>query len=135
MAASRDIEIPQIMPGTGFGYPVAAGARIFGRALVGLNAAGFAVPLGAASVCFAGIAMEHIDNRDGADAGAVVTVQRDVRAFPVTFAAASIGKDIFAADDDATKITDTSGGTRIGKLIGQTTIQGGAVRAVVNLGA
>jgi hypothetical protein len=57
--------------------PVAAGARIFGGALVCTDAGGYAMPAkDAPGLTFQGIATAQVDNRSGADGAVRVVVRR-----------------------------------------------------------
>lgn len=116
--AQRDLNIPQCLPGNSFGYPVKAGIRLFGRALIALTSAGFAVPVGhAEAVAFAGIANEGVDNRDGTDGASHVTVYRDVRGFIFEATASDLNKPVYAKDDETLTLTPDNA-MRIGVIVG-----------------
>ncbi len=118
MSATRDLEIPFIA-GTRFGYPVKAGVRFFGRALVALTATGLAVPAGTAgAVAIVGIAELHVDNRDGADGDQLVSAMRDTRGFEFEATPADIGKAIYAIDDATISLDDTGGKLKVGTIAG-----------------
>lgn len=118
MVATRDLDIPFI-GGTRFGYPVKAGVRLFGRALVALTAAKFAVPAGTAgAVAIVGIAELHTDNRDGADGDMLVTALRDVRGFEFEATPADIGKAVYAVDDATISLDNTGGKLKVGIIAG-----------------
>lgn len=95
--------------------PVAANARIFGGAIVAINAAGFAVPgstaLGLKGV---GVAEARADNTGGAAGAIRVRLSRRPHQFGNSAAAdaitlASIGADCFIVDDQTVAKTDGSG--------------------------
>lgn len=116
--AQRDLNIPQRLPGNSFGYPVKAGIRLFGRALIALTSAGFAVPVGhAEAVAFAGIANEGVDNRDGTDGASHVTVYRDVRGFNLFATPSDLNKPVYATDDETLTVEATTG-LRVGIITG-----------------
>jgi len=117
MAATRDLNIVQRLPGNGFGYKVKGGVRIFGRALVALDAGGLAVPVGSSgAVQFAGIAESGIDNRDGMDGAQTVNLVRDVRGFNFAATATDLNKAVYASDDETLTLATT--GLRIGVIVG-----------------
>jgi len=117
MAASRDLNIVQRLPGTRFGYKVKGGVRIWGRALVALDAQGLAVPVGSSgAVQFAGIAESGIDNRDGADGAQTVSLLRDVRGFNFSVTPADLSKAVYASDDETLTLATT--GLRVGVIVG-----------------
>lgn len=116
--AAHDLQVPQRLPGNGFGYPVKAGIRFFGRALIALTASGFAVPVGhAEAVAFVGIANEGVDNRDGTDGASHVTVYRDVRGFNFAATPSDLNKPVYATDDE-TLTLDATTGLRVGIITG-----------------
>jgi len=117
MAASRDLNIVQRLPGTRFGYKVKGGVRIWGRALVALDASGLAVPVGSSgAVAFAGIAESSVDNRDGTDGAQTVSLVRDVRGFGFAATPADLNKAVYATDDETLTLSNT--GLRIGVIVG-----------------
>ncbi len=118
MAATRDLEIPS-RDGTRFGYPVKAGIRFFGRAIVAVTAAGLAVPAGNASaVAIVGVAEFHVDNRDGVDGDQTVTAIRDVRGFEFEADFADIGAAVYATDDATLTLDDTDTPLKLGTIVG-----------------
>jgi len=117
MAATRDLTIVQRLDGTRFGYKVKGGVRIWGRALVALDASGLAVPVGhAGAVAFAGIAESGIDNRDGVDGAQMVSLVRDVRGFNFAATPADLNKAVYASDDETLTLATT--GLRVGVIVG-----------------
>lgn len=97
--------------------PVAANVRIFGGALVAINAAGFAVP-GQVAVGLkgAGVAEIRADNSGGAAGDIRVRLNRQPCRFDNSAAAdaitlADIGGDCFIVDDQTVAKTN-GGGTR-----------------------
>ena len=101
--------------GTDFGRPVAAGARIFGGALVFL-VGGYATSAVSAAAIVDGRASETVDNRDGAAGSLRVEVDRGTFAYASAggadaITAADIGKDAYAVDDQTVGLTN-GGGTR-----------------------
>ena len=118
MPANRDLDIPFIA-GTRFGYPVKAGVRFYGRALVALTAANLAVPAGTVgAVAIVGIAELHTDNRDGADGDQFVTALRDVRGFEFAATPADIGKTVYAIDDATISLDSTGDKLKVGTIAG-----------------
>ena len=118
MAATRDLEIPS-RDGTRFGYPVKAGIRFFGRAIVAVTAAGLAVPAAHAdAVAIVGLAEFHVDNRDGVDGDLTVTAIRDTRGFEFVAAFADIGKPVYATDDATLTLDATGGKLKVGTIAG-----------------
>lgn len=117
MPATHDLYIPYRAPGSGFGYPVKAGMTIYGRALVGLTAAGLAVPVGHADcVAFAGIAVARVDNSSGVDGAQTAEVQRDVRGFTFAATPADLNKPVYATDD-ATLTLTANGALKVGVIV------------------
>ena len=95
--------------------PVAAGARIYGGALVAINAAGFAVPGSTATgLIGAGVAEQRADNT-GAAAGAIrVRLNRLPHCFGNGESAdaitlADVGSDCYIVDDQTVAKTNGSG--------------------------
>lgn len=122
MAASKDRMVPQ-REGRLYGYPVKGATRIFARTLVGVTAAGLAVPAGTVgAVAIAGFAAHHADNRDGGDGAGIVNAERGVLPFAFAGTAptpANIGAAVYAVDDETVSL-DSSSGARLaaGKLDG-----------------
>ncbi|MFD1792083.1 hypothetical protein ACFSE0_10585 [Ochrobactrum teleogrylli] len=118
MPATRDLDIPS-RNGIRFGYPVKAGIRFFGRAIVAVTAAGLAVPAGHAdAVAIGGLAEFHVDNRDGADGDLIVTAIRDTRGFEFDADYADIGKAVYATDDATLTLDGTGGALKLGIIAG-----------------
>ncbi len=104
MALKKDRNSPR-RDGVMLGVPVAAGARIFAGAIVGITNGGFCKPAGADAVAFAGVAQEQVDNRDGGDGEQSVTTRKGV--FAVTgegIKRTDIGKPVKALDDESVKL-------------------------------
>ena len=83
-------------------FPVAASTKIYAGSLVCVNTSGYAVP--AADVNgyrFVGVAMEQMDNSDGANGGKTVRVRRaGVFEFDATsITQAMVGTAMYAVDD------------------------------------
>lgn len=85
--------------------PVAAGARIFGGAIVAINAAGYAVP-GTTSAALKGVgaAEQRADNTGGAAGAIRVSVHKGPHRFANSAAAdaitlADVGSDCYIVDD------------------------------------
>ena len=104
---------------------VATGVKIFGGALVAINAGGYAVP-GAVSATlkYVGRAEEYCDNTAGADGAETVLVRRK-KAFkwlnsatdPV--AQADVGNTVYIIDDQSVAKTSGSAARSVaGKLLG-----------------
>jgi len=113
MALSSDRNTP-MKDGELIVAPVAADAVIHAGALVVANATGYAAPGSVATtLTYLGRAEEAVDNTDGADGAATVTVRRkksfqwaNSGADPVT--QASLGKPCYIVDDMT--VAATSGG-------------------------
>lgn len=97
--------------------PVASKAKIFGGALVGLTETGYARPLQAGDPG-AGFATDGVDNSDGADGAALVTVKSrgKVCLYISGLTVADIGKNVYASDDNTFTLTATDN-SLIGKLV------------------
>ncbi|MGN6777578.1 hypothetical protein [Rhizobium sp.] len=106
MTATADIR-RKWRPGDKYGYPVLAGVRIFGGAMVGVTAALAMVPAGHASaVALIGFAEESIDNRSGATGDWVGQARKGVTLIPLSGATpADIGKPVYASADDTFTLT------------------------------
>ena len=95
--------------------PVAANARIFGGALVAINAAGLAVPGSTAlGLKGAGVAERRADNTGGTAGAIRVRLSRRPAQFANSAAAdaitlADLGADCFIVDDQTVAKTDGSG--------------------------
>ena len=104
----------QRRPGVQIEPPVAANVRIFGGALVAINAAGFAVPGQAANgLKGAGVAEARADNTGGAAGDIRVRLnllpsQFDNSAAADAITLADIGSDCFIVDDQT--VAKTNGG-------------------------
>ena len=119
-ALTRDRATPY-REGIEVDYPVAANTKIFAGSLVGINAAGYAVPAADTSgFHFAGVAMEQVDNSGGSDGGESVRLRRaGVFEFDaVSITPAMVGTDMYAKDDHT--FDDTAGTTnhvKVGQLV------------------
>lgn len=101
-------------------FPMAA-AKIYKGALLKINAAGFLAPAAPeAGSQFAGIAYESVDNSAGA-AGDLEcrAMQNNLHVCKGSgFAAADVGSQVFATDDDVVTLTEgTTSKQKVGKII------------------
>lgn len=83
-------------------YPVAGSVKIYAGSLVCANAAGYATPATDTSgLRFAGVALEQVDNSDGADGDKNVRVRRHgVFEFDAdSITQAMVGDPMYAVDD------------------------------------
>ena len=111
-----------------FGYPVAAGEKVWRNSLIAVNAAGAIVRVqtaGAAAII--GLADRALDNSASAAVSSVAVVGlKGTYAIPVTSAtAANIGATVYATDDATLGLVNTGGtllaaGTLVGIEGGQT---------------
>ena len=95
-----------------FGYPVAAGEKVFKGGIVGLNSAGaMQRPQTAGTVVLVGVADRTLDNSAGAAVSTIaVEAQRGTFKMPVTSAlAVNINGTVYASDDATLQLTN--GGT------------------------
>lgn len=92
------------------GYKVAAGVVIFKGAMVGLNAAGYAVPAAdAADLVFVGVAYDQCNNTSGGAGDKTVRVWKD-GSFKFARAAAvqaDLGKTAYVVDDNTVALTSS----------------------------
>lgn len=106
MALQRDRKTAR-QNGHRLSAPVAAATRVFAGSIVAIDAAGNAVPAGTPSAQrVVGVALTHVDNRDGEDGDRTVLVARGVYAFNVAdgmpdFDGSSIGSPAYAVDDES----------------------------------
>lgn len=104
--------------------PVAAGAVIYGGAMVVANATGFAAPASTAlNLTYLGRAEESVNNAAGANGAKTALVRRKQAFFFANLAAdaltqADLGKTVYMVDDQTVAKTN-GGGTRSagGKLV------------------
>ena len=95
--------------------PVAAGARIYGGALVAINAAGFAVPGSTATgLIGAGVAEQRADNTGGSAGAIRVRLSRLQRCFGNSTSTdaitlADVGSDCYIVDDQTVAKPNGSG--------------------------
>jgi len=117
MAATKDIEAPE-RAGARYGFPAYAGDLFYGRAIVGVNAAGEARPAGSAGVvALLGLCEERIDNSNGATGDQIVECLRGRYRYPVAGAThADIGKPVYALDDNSLQLTNAGGELKLGVL-------------------
>ncbi len=125
-ALTADANIPRRgTPANGitFGYPVAAGEKVFKGSIVGVNAAGsLQRPQTSGTVALVGLSDRTLDNSAGASVSAVaVEAMRGVFKLPV--AAASFGNingTVYAADDGTLYLTNggTLGFLPFGTIVG-----------------
>jgi len=108
MAALTSDRNTQYSLGDLLSIPVAASTRVFSGSLVGVNAAGYAVPAAdAAGLLFAGIAAAQADNRNGAAGDVSVVVRRRGRysfACASTLDQSALGAQVYAADDQTVAV-------------------------------
>jgi len=118
MVAHNDQKLGSKLPGSGFGYPVLGGVRIFGTTLVGLTAEGFAAPIQHADVVvFAGVSEERIDNRDGSNGDETVETERPCLNWPIEGVDVSnIGDAVYAADDNTLQLTNAGSELAVGEI-------------------
>lgn len=123
MALSAERGTPS-RDGKTFSRGVAAGVKIFQGGLTCLSATGYATPGAAATTLVAdGIALETVDNSDGAAGAVTVEVEKGVFRFANSAAAdaitrAEIGDDCYIVDDET--VAKTSGDTtrsKAGKIV------------------
>lgn len=98
-------------PGALVAYPVAGNTTLYKGAMIGLNSAGYAVPMNHAtsSLKFVGIAEETITNT-GSNGEAwvrVVKVGSGVYQAPPLVGQADIGKDVYAVTDNEVQVITT----------------------------
>lgn len=103
---------------------VVAGAKIYQGALVALNAAGYATPGATATTLVAdGLALETVDNTDGASGAVGVELEKGTYRFANSAAAdaitaAEIGDDCYIVDDQTVAKTSGSNTRSIaGKIV------------------
>lgn len=104
--------------------PVAAAVRIYAGSMIALNAGGWAVPAGTAGAGNArAIALEEIDNTQGANGALRVSGERTCGAFANSAAGdlitrADIGATAYVVDDQTVAKTDGGTGRDIaGKIV------------------
>ena len=102
-------------------FPVAAGAKIYAGSLVCANASGYATPAAdTAGLKFLGVALEQVDNTDGANGAKIVRVRMtgvfEFDALSIT--QAMVGSPMYVIDDHT--IDDAAGplnDIRVGLLV------------------
>lgn len=106
-------------------FLVAAGAKIYGGAMVVVNAAGYATPGSTSTtVTYLGRAEDNCDNTGGLDGAKTVAVRRKkvfkwVNAAADPAAQADIGKAVYIVDDFSVAKTNGAGTRSVaGKLLG-----------------
>lgn len=106
MAASSDIR-RKWRKGDSYGFPVLAGVRLFGGTMMGVTAAGAAVPAGHVNaVALIGFVEESIDNTGGATGDQIANARKGVTNIPLAGATpADIGKTVYASADDTFTLT------------------------------
>ncbi len=110
-ALTKDRNTPE-RDGRLVGHPVAAGKVIYAGSLVALSATGYATPAATATgLKGLGRAEGHVDNSEGADGDALVTVARGCFAFANSgdITRAHIGSSAYAVDDQTVAATDGTG--------------------------
>jgi predicted RecA/RadA family phage recombinase len=99
MAATNDIEYAE-RQGNAYSYPVLAGVTHYGRAGVGVTAAGYSVPAGHVSaVALVGLAEERIDNSAGANGAKKVRAKKGIFKIPLSATPANVGSLVYMSDD------------------------------------
>lgn len=122
MSLTADRNTPR-RDGVQFSDPVAAGARIFAGALYALDAAGNAVPAGAAGAGNArGVAQAQADNSAGAAGDIRVDGRGGVYRFDNSAAAdliarADIGETAYVVNDSTVAKTDNAGARKVAGTI------------------
>ena len=129
MALTSDSK-PLRRNGADFGYPVAAGEKVFRGGFVCVNSAGAMVrPQTSGAVAFVGVADRGLDNSSGGSVSdtSVVAV-RGVFAAPVASAGpTNINASVYLVDDNTLTLTQVTSGTALlsaGTVVG---IEGGRV--------
>lgn len=128
VAATADQNL-QRRYGDEFGYPVAAGARVFRDTLVAVTTASVLVPAGTTgAVAIVGLAEQQVDNRTGT-AATTASLRCRHGIFPMPFSGtvvtpANIGAAVYAVDDTTVSLDSTGGRLKAGTLAG---IEGGRV--------
>ena len=117
-------------PAGGFGYPVAAGERVFKGGVVAVNAAGSLQRVQTAgSLVIVGIAHRDLDNTAGAAVSDIkVEALKGIYSLTVPSAtAANINAAVFATDDATLTLTQSgsllAAGTLVGIESGQTYVK------------
>lgn len=96
---------------------VAANAKIYQGALVGLTTAGYGRPLQSGDTA-AGFAKDNVDNTDGSDGDRIAEVKAKgkVSLFISGLTIADVGNKVYATDDNTFTLTSTSA-SLIGKVV------------------
>ncbi|ANH04609.1 hypothetical protein [Shinella sp. HZN7] len=106
MAASNDLDYTE-RQGLAYEFPALADTLYYGRAGIGVTAAGVAVPAGHVNaVKLVGFAAERVDNRGGAAGAQRVRVKKGVFRIPLAGAtAANIQAPVYMTADDTFTLT------------------------------
>lgn len=106
MAASNDLDYTE-RQGASYEFPALADTLYYGRAGIGVTAAGVAVPAGHANaVKLVGFSAERVDNRGGAAGAQRVRVKKGVFRIPLAGAtAANIQAAVYMTADDTFTLT------------------------------
>lgn len=119
MAFSQD-RATQQREGYEFAVPVAGSTVIYAGSIVAVNSSGYAVPASdTAGLKVLGMAIEQVDNSDGAD-GAKQVVIRRCRAFLLkgsSLSQANVGGTVYAVDDETVAASGTTNSIAVGKLL------------------
>jgi hypothetical protein len=92
-----------------FHLPVAAGVKIFKGGIVGLNAAGFVVPVSGTGIKAPARAEEDLDNTAGTDGLSLIKVWRGVVGLDIGagITQATVGTMVYLSDDHTVTATGT----------------------------
>lgn len=108
LLADKQIELQD---GVEKDFPVAASQKIFGGALVAVNAAGYALEgSDTAGLIFQGVAMNQADNSSGANGAISVVVRRRglVKCVIAAITQANVGDNVFLVDDQTVGLVATT---------------------------
>lgn len=116
-ALTRDANRPSVGQGQMRDFPVEAAAVIFKGALVGINAAGFAIPMDAAATTIQclGVADEKVTGTTQGAKSVRVIGGREWLLAASSIAQSQVGDEMLAIDDDTVDETSVNGAT-IGRL-------------------
>jgi len=109
MPALTEDKVLQKSDGVELDFPVAASQKIFGGAMVCVNAAGFALEgSDTAGLIFQGIAMNQVDNSAGANGDKSVVLRRRglvMVTMGTAITQANVGDNVFLVDDQTVDLT------------------------------
>lgn len=105
MAASNDLTYVE-RQGHQYEFPALADTLYYGRAAIGVTAAGVAVPAGHANaVKLIGFNIERVDNRGGATGERRVRVKKGIFKIPLAATAANTQAPVYMTADDTFTLT------------------------------